>query len=75
MFLAPWWRAHKNLVPKVSKGTVNYVELRKISSKHLRIYIYTKPCVEDKHLSRKTLKMACFQLWDGEETRKKIYLN
>ena len=34
--LAQWWTAHNNLVSKVTKVTVDHIDLRKISSKYLR---------------------------------------
>ena len=41
---------------KVSKVTVNYIELRKISSKHLQTCTY----LQNQHLGRNTPKMICF---------------
>ena len=35
--------------------------------------IFTKPRIKYQHLGRNKLKMACFQIWNGKQTRKKIF--
>ena len=60
----------KNLLSKLSKVTVNDIELRKASSKHYEhAHIYEN--MRKIHFGRYTLKLVYFQLQDGEHTRKK----